>query len=353
MNELTTHNTANAFNAPAANTNASAMTVTTAQSRETAEIQSMMVIAKNFPRDEKRAIDLILNDCQRPTLAEHALYSYSRGGTDVSGPSIHLAKAIAKRWGNMRSGIVELEQRNGESVCEAFALDLESNYKESKIFTVPHIRTTKKGSYRLEDPRDIYELVANNGARRERACLLSIFPSDIVEAAVDQCMKTLKTTADVSPDNIKKMVALFRDKFGVTKEQIEKRIQRRVDTITPAQMVNLRNIYNSLTDGMSAPSEWFDPIEAEVSGTEGKKGNEAVEALLSGKKDPKKSVIKKSEEESDEVYNYIRDEIKRVNAPVTANEVIQFAKDNNIEVRLDTNFSDLVNHAASAINGLN
>jgi hypothetical protein len=44
----------------------------------------------------------------------------------------------------------------------------------------------------------------------------------------------------------------------VTKELIERRIQRHLSAITPAMVVSLRNIYNSLRDGMSAPAEWFD-----------------------------------------------------------------------------------------------
>jgi hypothetical protein len=205
------------------------------------------------------ALDRILNDCRRESLAEKALYSYARGGSDISGASINLAKAIARRWGNIMSGITELEQRKGESVCEAFAIDLETNYRESKIFTVPHLRYTKNGTRKLEDPRDIYELVANNGSRRERACLLSVIPGDVVEAAVEECQKTLTTTADTSPENVKKMLDKFSENFGVSKSQIEKRIQRRIDAITPAQMVNLRNIFNSLKDGMSSAEEWFEP----------------------------------------------------------------------------------------------
>jgi hypothetical protein len=41
---------------------------------------------------------------------------------------------------------------------------LETNTRREVTFQVPHIRYTKKGGYRLEDPRDIYEMVANQGA---------------------------------------------------------------------------------------------------------------------------------------------------------------------------------------------
>lgn len=46
--------------------------------------------------------------------------------------------------------------------------------------------------------------------------------------------------------------------YGVTKEMIEKRIQRHMSALTPAMAMSLKKIYNSLRDGMSAPAEWFD-----------------------------------------------------------------------------------------------
>ena len=74
---------------------------------------------------------------------------------------------------------------------------------------------------------------------------------------------TLKGSVDVTPDGIKKMVAAFKAE-GVTKAMLEKKIQRRIDTITSAQMVSLRKIYQSMKDGMSKASDWF-----EVAGDQG------------------------------------------------------------------------------------
>lgn len=233
--------------------------------REVAEVQAAMVIAKRFPRDQLDAMDRILNACTRPGLAEQALYEYAKGGSNVTGPSIRLAEALAQSWGNMQFGIRELEQRGGESTVEAFAWDVETNTRQTKVFQVPHIRHTKRGTYKLEDPREIYELVANQGARRLRACILGVIPGDVIDAAVRQCEVTMNTTADTSPDQVKAMVAKFAE-FGVTAQQIEKRIQRRLDAITPAAVANLRKVYNSLRDGMSQPSDWFD-VEAPADGS--------------------------------------------------------------------------------------
>ncbi len=233
------------------------------QQRAIAETQAAMIIAKRFKRNQAEAVDRILVACTRPSLAESALYQYARGGTDITGPSIRLAEAIAQSWGNIQFGIRELEQRNGESTVEAFAWDIETNTKQVKTFQVPHSRYSRaKGNTPLKDPRDIYEAVANQGARRLRACILSIVPGDVVDVAVKQCEATLKTKADVTPERIASLVEMFA-KFKVTKAQIEKRIQRRIDAITPALMVNLGKIYNSLKDGMSNAAEWFENAEAD------------------------------------------------------------------------------------------
>lgn len=232
----------------------------TDQQRAIAEVQAAMVIARSNPRDPVAAMDRILNACTRPSLADAAVYTYGKGGTDVSGPSIRLAEAIAQQWGNIKTSVRELDQSNGVSSVQTIAWDLESGYQCDKVFQVPHIRFTRRGTTKLEDPRDIYELVANQGARRLRACILAVIPGDVVESAVRQCELTMKTKADTSPEAMQKMAAAF-ETYGISKEQIEKRIQRRIEAIQPAQVVSLKKIYASLRDGMSSPEDWFDPPE--------------------------------------------------------------------------------------------
>jgi hypothetical protein len=228
-----------------------------AASREVEEVRAAMVIARTFPRDHMQAMDRLLNACTRPSLAEAGLYTYSRGGSDVSGPSIRLAEAAAQCWGNIQFGIREIEQNDGESVVEVYAWDIETNTRPNKTFHVPHERHTRRGVQRLTDPRDIYELVANQGARRLRACILSVIPGDVIEAAVAQCRITMSASADTSPEAQKVLLERFAE-FGVTKAQIEKRIQRRLDAIQPAQVVMLRGVYRSLKDGMSKTADWFE-----------------------------------------------------------------------------------------------
>ncbi len=249
------------------------------QQRAIAEVQAAMMLARTNPRDQRAAMDRILNACTRPSLAEAAIYTYAKGGSSVQGPSIRLAEAMAQNWGNMQFGLRELSQANGESTVQAYAWDVETNTRREITFQVPHIRYTRKGSYRIEDPREIYELVANSGSRRLRACILAVIPGDVTEAAVNQCDTTMNAKADTSPEAVAKLVRAFAG-YGVTKEQIEKRIQRRIDAIQPAQIISLRKVYASIKDGMSVPEEWFDsdtkPVTNEAAASRADKARAAV-----------------------------------------------------------------------------
>jgi hypothetical protein len=251
----------------------------TDQNRAIAEVQAALYIARTNPRDPVRAIDLIVQDCTRPGLAERALYSYSRGGADVTGPSIRLAECIAQRWGNLQFGVRELEQRPGESVMQSYAWDVETNTRREMTFTVAHVRDTKNGRKTLTDARDIYEMTANMGARRLRACILGVIPGDVVDAAVEQVETTLNTTAEVTPARVTKLVEAFAA-YGVTKAQIEQRIQRHLDALTPALLLNLYKIGNSLRDGMSKPADWFEPIETTGEAAKPTTGTAGVKAKL-------------------------------------------------------------------------
>lgn len=233
----------------------------TDQARAVAEVQAALVIAASRPRNELRARDRLLQACQRVNLASGALYQYTRGGTAVSGPSIRLAEAAARAWGNMNYGFRELSRRTGESECEAFAWDLETNTKAVRQFSVRHRRDTKKGGYDLTDERDIYELMASQAQRRVRAAILEIIPGDIMEDAVAECEKTMKANVGNVAEAAAKLVQAFAD-MGIPREAVEKRLGHRIDAIQPAQIIAFRKIYASIKDGMSAPKDWFNIEQA-------------------------------------------------------------------------------------------
>lgn len=238
-------------------------TIAIESSRAIAEAQGKLFIAKRFPRNEITAHAKAMQACRRKGLAEKAFYSYNRGGGTVSGPTIRFAEELARCWGNIDYGIKELSQDSGKSEMQAYAWDLETNAISVQNFTNPHTREKGGKAVTLTSQRDIYEVNANMGARRLRARILAILPADFVEAAIEQCKATLAGEGDEPiVDRVKNMVTAF-EKLGVTQEQIEKRLKRKLDTMTAADLVEYIGIYNAIKEGASKAGDWFDtPQEA-------------------------------------------------------------------------------------------
>ncbi len=235
-------------------------------SRAVAEAQGKLLIAKRFPRNTAVAFASMMESCSRLSFAQQAMYSYPRGGQVVSGPSIRMAEELARNWGNVEFGTRELSRREGESEMEAYAWDLETNLVRSIKFTVRHLRDKKGGAVVLTDERDIYEVTANMGGRRVRACLLAVLPPDYVDSAVQECAKTLAgCNQEPLVDRVKKMLVTF-SKWNVTSEMIEARIGKKTSEIFAEDMVELISIHNSIRDGQSKPSDWFGIEPANVNG---------------------------------------------------------------------------------------
>jgi hypothetical protein len=284
-------------------------------SRQFAEVMGMLMYAQQKPRDINRAIANITTSCQRPRLALGAIYKYSRGGSKIEGPSIRLAEVLAQNWGNMDFGIVELERKRGESTAMSYAWDLETNVRETKVFTVRHRRDTKSGGYELKDERDIYELIANMGARRLRACILGVIPIDIQEEAVEQCRNTMIAAikgdnTEPFEDKVRKMLKAFHDSFQVSQEMIEARIQHNVEAMDAHELYDLRTIFTSLKEGASKREDWFVVPESPAS-TKGKDVIKKARPTKSSRKKKTQSEVQNTE---------MTDEEKRAIEAAEANE---------------------------------
>ena len=241
-------------------------TVAIEASRAIAEAQGKLVIAKRFPRNEVEAYAKAMEACQRPTMAAKAFYSFPRGGQTVEGPTIRFAEELARCWGNIDYGIKELSQDDGKSEMQAYAWDLETNAQSVQNFTNPHQREQGKKMVKLTTQRDIYENNANMATRRLRSRILAILPSWFVEDAIEECKKTLAGRNDTPLiDRVKKMVVAFA-KIGVTQEQIERRLKKKIDTMNADDFVEYTGIFNAIKQGESKIADWFEsaPVASDL-----------------------------------------------------------------------------------------
>lgn len=235
------------------------------KSRAVQEVQAAMIVAKRFPRDLTASYTRIMKSCERLSLAQSATYAYARGGQTVTGPSIRLAEVLAQNYGNLDFGVIELERRDGSSIAEAYCHDLETNVRQRKIFTVGHVRDVKGGGKALTTERDIYEIVANMGARRLRACILGIIPGDFVDDAVARCKKVVAIGDKHDPIEARlRRVALAFDGLSVTQEMLEKRLGHKWSETNGEELAELQSIFNALKDKTARREEFFEFVTAEA-----------------------------------------------------------------------------------------
>ena len=144
--------------------------------RASQEVQAAVFMAKQFPRDEDLAYNRIMQATTRRKLAEGAFYEYAKGGTNIFGPSIRLAEVIAQNWGNLETGVKEIERRDGViNVCEM-------KYAEGSFAISPKYETdlrNKLNAFRLEtgtkDALHLTLVVSGEFARNANADIVISF----------------------------------------------------------------------------------------------------------------------------------------------------------------------------------
>lgn len=233
------------------------------QSRAVEEVRGMLFLARQFPRSEAEATARVRALCEHRAVAARAFFSYPRAGQTVSGKSVHLARELARVWGNVRYGVAEMRRDDvyRQSEMTAWAWDLETNTRVETTFIVPHGMDTKKGVKNLDDLRSIYENNANAAARRLREQIFAVLPTWLVDMAADLCSETLSRGDGKTPlpVRVEQMVSRFAD-LGVTADQLESNRGRPRDKWTPLDLGQLETLGGSLYRGEVSRDEVFPPV---------------------------------------------------------------------------------------------
>lgn len=220
--------------------------------RAVAEVAAAVRVAQDNPRDTSRAVEQMREVCGRLAVAERAFYSVPNRG---SGLSVHIARELARIWGNADYGVRELarDDETGESEMQAWAWDVETNTRSTRSFIVPHAKSTKQGRKALVDLNDIYLNNQNVGARAVRECIFSILPGWLTSEA-EQILKATLQKGDGASVEQRREAAIekFRD-LNVTEQQMSDFIGRDKGHWSASDLANLTRAYMSITqDGIPA-----------------------------------------------------------------------------------------------------
>lgn len=231
------------------------------QSRAVAGVQAQVLVAWQRPRDVQQARARMLEACSHLELADDAFYCYPRGGETVVGMTVVAAVELATCWGNMDYGLTEMrrDDKYGQSEMLAFAWDLETNVRHAHTFIVQHVRSTKTGSYKLTDPRDVYELNTNDGSRRMRESIFKTLPrwyrTEAEKALRDTLWKAIG--APSLEEAREKVLQTYRAEFGIKRDQLEHKLRKKADRWKAAELIELRVLGRSISRGELRLDEAF------------------------------------------------------------------------------------------------
>jgi len=218
------------------------------------EVQATIIVAKRFPRDLNQVWQNVMRFCQRKTLAKMATYSYPRGGSTISGPSVYLARVIAGCFGNLRFGVDILRDDEDSRLIRGWCWDIETNSKVSFDDDFRKLIFRKKEGWIKPDERDLRELTNRRGAILMRNAIFNLIPRDLVEDAMAQAKQTLKSQIK-DPDGEKKRLILELDKLGITVQMINDYLGH--TNWDKNDIVEVQGIVNMIKDGAAKRDDYF------------------------------------------------------------------------------------------------
>jgi hypothetical protein len=264
------------------------MAIAAMAAKAKAEVEARYVIA--LRPENRRDINVtratILDSCKRLKFAQGARYKKPVGGSTIVGFSIRFAEEAIKAMKNISTDSMIVWEDDEKRNIRVTVSDLESNttYADDVIVqkTVER-KQLKTGQEKLGERLNSYgekvflvaateddmankvnsaksKIIRNNGLR--------LLPQDILEEALEQINATLadpKNAGDPKAET-KKICDGFNE-FNINPAELARYLGHSVDTISPAELTELRAIYTAIKDGETS---WAATLEAK--GITGNKG---------------------------------------------------------------------------------
>ena len=244
-----------------------------------ARIQSAYVMAYQKPRNIDQARVKILKMCENPEFAEKVEYSKPIGGKKIRGLSIRFAEMALALYENVLTEAQLLFEDDNIKRIRISTLDLEANTQFSRDISIK--KTVERLSKANRDDDYISERQNSQGkttyllrATEDEVMVkesqyvskfirtegLRLIPADIKEEAEKRARATLSKRDNADPSAAKKRVLDAFSGLNIWPKDIEKYIGHSADTISPAEIADLRTVYSAIESGEAT---WADYIGRE------------------------------------------------------------------------------------------
>ena len=236
-----------------------------------ANVLARFQIARMAPRDAMDARVKILRECDRPRFAEVAVYELPRGDKTITGPSIRLAEACARAWGNIAIESPVTFEDADKRILAVSVTDLETNTTYGPTGVV--VEKTVERRYPPKTGGDVvgtragsqgqmlYIVRASDAdvlgkqnaivSKTIRNLILRVIPGDIVEEAIERAnaVHAAKIKEDPAAER-KRMIDAFAA-INVLPSQLAEALGHPVDQSSPAEIKAMRGWYAAIKDGES------------------------------------------------------------------------------------------------------
>jgi len=223
-----------------------------------ARVRAQVELALMNPRSIKAATSAALVAMEQPLTAERATYRFPRGREEITGPSVKLARELARCWGNVHHGTRVVSQTANEVHVESFAWDLETgnmSFKEARFNKKIPRKRGDKTVWEEPNERDLDELIARRAAKLERNCLLEILPDDLVDRCLNRAAKTRRQVAAKGDPMVRfERAAKAFAQWGVDRQELLDKVGGSIDVDA---IVRIQEIYRSIENNHSTVEEVF------------------------------------------------------------------------------------------------
>lgn len=276
MNQIVTRNE---FSTELATTETASSAVA-AQAKALIEARYIMAIRR--PRDMDVVREKMLKECRRPAFAAVARYVKPIGKDQSkwpAGPSIRFAEAAVRILGNITVENVTVYDDREKRIVRVTVTDLEANVPYSDEITIAKTierRQTKQGDIVIRTRTNSYgdmlyilEATDDDIINKQRALIskairtegLRLIPGDIVDECMEAVLDTQHNADAQDPDAAKRKLFDAFGTLGVRADQLKEYLGHAAETLSPAELTDLRALFAAIRDG---ESNWREVMDAKT-----------------------------------------------------------------------------------------
>lgn len=248
-------------------TNENDMAVTSQAAAAKAAEETAFLMAIRRPRNYAAARLAILESCERPNFAAMAKYKIPIGGKNITGLTIRMAEEALRCWGNMRTKVMCTFENEKVKNIVVGVVDLQTNAgytDEVSIAKTKEVKKLRPGDEKISErtntrgelvfltnctEQDMLKKTNSAVSKSLRNSTLRLLPADLKEEIENTVTATVgKHIKENLPDEKKKITSAFY-KIGVTPETLEEYLGQSIETLSPAQVEDLRGLHAGIKDG--------------------------------------------------------------------------------------------------------